>query len=513
MSPPSDFDDAPFGQKPARTTDDEFDALLCGIDGGLGSQPVEACDPKLPRGGAAPRGLSEGSAPEIPELAAGGPPPALGGKADGEEKDGVPGGFVPSSLAKSFEALGSKAVTESEDIEKSVHALLEGAPPSLQVVPELPKSEAELLFEQAVKDGGKFDLRGCMGGWWVKALKQDPELKKKYSDLGKSYEMQRQFRANWAARQANELREEREMSQTSVDVDEKAVTYQPLSCIWREEGGLAADWGPACRYVAKCISLAESGVTCRNRPWVLYNDFTCRYEFAYVKKAFRSSFIQKWTMLSTSRGAIADASSSGTHTAGSGATPKSVAGTALSEGSAKGGSDKEGKKCGKDDKALQETADGGKDDKKGGTGDKDKGSKKRGGGDGPQQDGAAKKLRQDLQGLWKRATDVRSKASSTIASFHALEQNISMDSNWGWAEGKEQGSLRALKQDLDQFARSSVFWRDFFLVDMVALKKKYAEPGEVSKHLLGLQECSDKIMALNKQARKMMSMHDALLKA
>jgi hypothetical protein len=343
-------------------------------------------------------------------------------------------------------------------------------------------------------------------------------MKKQYIDCGRSYELQRAFRAKWAAQKAEQLKTTREMSQSSVDVDERAVTYQPLSVICREEGGLAADWAAACNYVAKCINLAEAGILCRGRPWILYNEFTGRFEFAYLKKQFRSSFIQQWTALTKlqsdgKQGELGDGGSSGSgqDIAGkaSGKALGKASGKALSANAA-GGEDDD------DDKKLIELAGskGGKDGKSeggDGTAKGGKGQKRSAGESGPQ-DLAAKKARQDLQNMWKKATDVRAKASTTISSFHMLEQNISMDTNWGWAEGKEQTSLRSLKQDLDSFARSSCFWRDFFLVDIAALKKKYSDATAASKHLLGLEECSNKIMALNKQAKKMMSMHDAMLK-
>eukprot|EP00969_Alexandrium_andersonii_P000771 33182-Alexandrium_andersonii.AAC.1 len=59
-------------------------------------------------------------------------------------------------------------------------------------VEEPPKGEKELLFEQA--SSGGFDMRGTIGGWWQKALKESEELAQQYKEVGRGYSAQRAFR-------------------------------------------------------------------------------------------------------------------------------------------------------------------------------------------------------------------------------------------------------------------------------------------------------------------------------
>ncbi len=47
-------------------------------------------------------------------------------------------------------------------------------------------------------------------------------------------------------------------------------------------------------YTSRRVELAQASVMCRNRQFVLWNDFNQRYDFAYVKKSFRSAFEQQW---------------------------------------------------------------------------------------------------------------------------------------------------------------------------------------------------------------------------
>ena len=156
-----------------------------------------------------------------------------------------------------------------------------------------PPTENEKRFAEGAEHG--FNTRETwVGGKWQKMLKSNPALKAAYAEVGKSYEAQRKFRQEWASKEAQKLKTARMMTQTTIEVDEKNVEYLSLSAVWQKEGGARMDWGAAFAYVQSCISFHKKGITCRGRPFITFNDMTQRFDFAYIRKGFRSAFEQTW---------------------------------------------------------------------------------------------------------------------------------------------------------------------------------------------------------------------------
>ena len=115
-----------------------------------------------------------------------------------------------------------------------------------------------------------------------------------------------------------------------------------------------------------------------------------------------------------------------------------------------------------------------------------------------------------IQDLWKKAGSLRDRASTAVSAYHRLDQAVRTEPAWAWANGVELNNLSARKVDVDSFARQSQFWKDFFLLDLAAMKKKYEEKVS-SKELLALEECTKFMEALERQVTKMTSMHSAFL--
>ena len=70
-------------------------------------------------------------------------------------------------------------------------------------------------------------MRGTeVGKAWYEALKNDPSLQVKYSQAGKSYTAQREFRQRWAGTKAEELRYKRTQVQTMTDEVLELAEYE-----------------------------------------------------------------------------------------------------------------------------------------------------------------------------------------------------------------------------------------------------------------------------------------------
>lgn len=170
-----------------------------------------------------------------------------------------------SGLLRSIETIVSdKGCAQAMDTKLTdlLNALPEVATPTI-IVPE--KSDAEAMFEQAATTGN-FDLRSALGAQWSRALKENEKLRAQYSDVGKAYAQQRQFRARWAAARAEALRHERMQRVRSIDVDLQHVRYLPVAKIIAEEGGDESAKKAAANIVAKCVHMMQTGTTLRGCP-------------------------------------------------------------------------------------------------------------------------------------------------------------------------------------------------------------------------------------------------------
>eukprot|EP00969_Alexandrium_andersonii_P059315 2612244-Alexandrium_andersonii.AAC.1 len=77
-------------------------------------------------------------------------------------------------------------------------------------------------------------------------------------------------------------------------MDEKSGSFEPFSIIAQKEGGGEGGAQAAINYCTKCLALAREGVQFNGRSLIEYNEWTKRWEFAYIKKSFRSVFECRW---------------------------------------------------------------------------------------------------------------------------------------------------------------------------------------------------------------------------
>ena len=189
---------------------------------------------------------------------------------------------------------GLSAAIETDDILK-----IEGCFNAHKVQEDAKEEEAIPALEQALKVAaidlnGVFPTRGAVGSKWNKAKSSDPALAKAYADLGKGYDAQREFRAQWVKKLYQETRERRIRTTTLSETVESRGVYEPFAVIVAKEGGDAAGRQAALNYTVACLRFHQAGRKCGPQPWLCYNQMTRRMEFLYVKKEFKQSFMESW---------------------------------------------------------------------------------------------------------------------------------------------------------------------------------------------------------------------------
>ena len=103
-------------------------------------------------------------------------------------------------------------------------------PPGGGVEDSIPESETKM--EEAMKLDGKFDMRGSVGIKWAAEKKSNPALAAAYSAIGRSYQAQRKFRAEWAARTYSGMKESRIKKDSLMQSDLTMGQYEPFQVIW-----------------------------------------------------------------------------------------------------------------------------------------------------------------------------------------------------------------------------------------------------------------------------------------
>ena len=320
---------------------------------------------------------------------------------------------------------------------------------------EQPKSEKEKLLEAASQDKC-FDMRSTVGGWWMKTLKTDARLAEEYKALGKSYAAQRAFRARWAAQQAEQCRLERQASQTNIEVSEEDISYEPLARIAHLEGSGDSGQQAALNYAAKCVELTGKGVQVRGHPFICYNSFTRRYDFAYIKKKVRFVFEQRWSEITTQSGYKSDKSGA----------PPVVADNKKKNSTGPGSNTS---LAGKKDSAATESM---------------------------------KLIRKELDLKWRKVKSLKDKYTTAMANFHTIHNYIQHDPTWRWAQGVDLAELLERKTCLDHFADTSLFWKQFVLEDITVLRKK-SDPADAQEQLRATEELSKLVGQLEDKCKTM----------
>jgi hypothetical protein len=294
-------------------------------------------------------------------------------------------------------------------------------------------SELEDMLHSAATEG-KFDMRLKVGQLWARELKSDPELKKKYMAAGKNYEAQRAFRTAWSAKTYQTKKEDRMKIVRQRTSDDTWGSYEPTAIVHEREGKDTAGAKATLNYVRKCLQLREKGYKYRNRPFIMWNSFTERYDFLYIKRGFRDSLEEIWSM----------------------STVETVAGDAASASSAKDGSPAIPVKGGGNTKLME------KDQPTSGNRRKGDGA---GGDDVPDPEAMKKKrAKKDLDMCIQKAKMAKTKMLAAQAGYTDLMRAIEAAPEWSWAASEALKNPATEARDaLEAFKNSGKFWQDYAL--------------------------------------------------
>lgn len=109
------------------------------------------------------------------------------------------------------------------------------------------------------------------------------------SDLkGMTHTDKKAFRRGWAEKRLGDFKEEKTFVHDWRKIDVTKGTYMSASKVFLEEGGTAADIEPCKRILQKCASMGP--------PFVLYNQFSERHDYLYLRKEFAEEMTKSWTL-------------------------------------------------------------------------------------------------------------------------------------------------------------------------------------------------------------------------
>ena len=113
------------------------------------------------------------------------------------------------------------------------------------------------------------------------------------------------FRKEWVKRQHHQyfvVKQVQEKSWKKVDLTRGI--YMSASKVFAEEGGTVHDLEAAKKIVNKCVLMGA--------PFCVYNEWSERYDFLYLRKEFKESMTKAWSLFQESRSS-GDAANKRTH--------------------------------------------------------------------------------------------------------------------------------------------------------------------------------------------------------
>ena len=120
---------------------------------------------------------------------------------------------------------------------------------------------------KAAEDG--FDLRSSeVGQAWSRDVLKDPELRREYQSIGKSFKRQREFRAMWAKKKFEALSERQSFEEKSLDVERAKSEYQN----WQQLLDKAKSRRGALNYWKECMAKFANKEKFGGKEWVAYDN-------------------------------------------------------------------------------------------------------------------------------------------------------------------------------------------------------------------------------------------------
>jgi hypothetical protein len=163
--------------------------------------------------------------------------------------------------------------------------LIQKLSPNIDETPENAMLSHLTAQEAEVKKAAdeNFDIRSRLGTLFSRTAGKDDAYKKI-----KTHDAKRDFRLKWAQGQWSQVKELYKHKLKYKTVDSTVGTYMSLDAIVREEGGFESTTAriAAVKYVTKCLRMG--------RPWTLWNSFTERCDFLYIRRSNSTILEEAW---------------------------------------------------------------------------------------------------------------------------------------------------------------------------------------------------------------------------
>ena len=361
------------------------------------------------------------------------------------------------------------------------------------------------MYTELQRNGYKFSPSGAAGnpmaGHWQRALKQDPELKKKYGDI-KGRAAMAEFRAKWAKGQADEHWETKLFTETAEQTMMKKAMFRSIARIAVEEGGGAAGNKASMEYALSCIELGTE--------WYEYETMSKQVKYLYLEKGSKEVFKKAWKKQSEWRTRVNAESVIPEEE-----PPVEEPAADQDAGAKKKVAKKAGKGRGRNVADERQTEGGGQTGavKRGAggtpTGEPDPKRKKGGGKGGGEEKPGTSCLRKLLIELKATKKDF----SETITQATTLMELIRLKDNWQWENSDlDFKPLEQAKVALQEAAREDESFANLMIEDKPEgdLRKKYATQAAFEMKVQGLVESlRTPLKTLKTKIAKLMRQQDA----
>ena len=135
-----------------------------------------------------------------------------------------------------------------------------------------------------------FGARSALGQSFDRYLKSNQTEAAAYKALGRSYNLQREFKKNWRHKQFEAISRTQRYKETSVEGEHQTGEHMPLSMIiWKQKSKRNG-----VNYMAECIKRTRDGQVWKGKPYCTYNGFTKCWEFLYIRRKVTSGAQRSW---------------------------------------------------------------------------------------------------------------------------------------------------------------------------------------------------------------------------
>lgn len=220
---------------------------------------------------------------------------------------------------------------------------------------------------------------------------------------------------------------------------------------------------------------------------MVYNKWTLRYDFAYVAKAFDSSFEQQWTETTFFVGTASNT----TEASAAGAAPTLAV---------KGGDPQT------PEPAPNPRRKGGKEKPVVTEAERLQLEKER-----AEEKETKKAEKKEMDGMLKTLKAAKDRWCAATASYSTLAQRIQTDDAWRWARGEEQRELEQNHNAMEGVRSKSKFWADWALRDTNSLRDEFGLKA-MREEMRQMEAVSDVISRLEGQAKTLLAMQRTRLR-